>query len=177
MVCRIRHITLYESVRKLLQSEGTQETLSSTNNIEKGIESIRSIPGYKSYIAENGVFAVHISSPRNTLAHQLGELKRLAFEKQNINRNTVTSSWSETPQTYLECIREETIEAENTLDNQEKLKEELGDILWNYTNLLLLLEEDTSMNLVATRATEKYRSRLERLKEDKGWSDRKENKE
>jgi ASC-1-like (ASCH) protein/NTP pyrophosphatase (non-canonical NTP hydrolase) len=173
MVCRIARITLYESVRDLLQAEGTEETLSSTNDIGEGIESIHSIPGYESYIQDNGVFAVHVSSPKETLALQLQELKRLAFEKQNVNRNNDTTNWSETPQTYLECIREETLEVENSLEEQEPLEEELGDVLWDYTNLVLLLDENISFNEISMRAVEKYRSRLEGLNEGKSWSETK----
>jgi hypothetical protein len=40
--------------------EGVEETLSSTNDIEKGIESIESIDGYKTLIKKNGVFAIRI---------------------------------------------------------------------------------------------------------------------
>lgn len=177
MICRIKRITLYKSVRNLLQAEGTEETLSSTDDIEEGIESIHSIPGYESYIQDQGVFAVHVSSPKETLTYQLQELKKLASKKQNINRNSNTPNWSETPQTYLECIREETFEVQNSLEDQETLKEELGDVLWDYTNLLLLLEENNSFNEICVRAVEKYRSRLEGLKEGKSWSDTKANRD
>ena len=52
--------TLYKTVRELLESEGTEKTLSSTNNIGEGIKSVESIPGYKDFIEENGVFAIKI---------------------------------------------------------------------------------------------------------------------
>jgi ASC-1-like (ASCH) protein/NTP pyrophosphatase (non-canonical NTP hydrolase) len=159
MVCQITRITLYKSVRHLLKAEDTEETLSSTNDIEEGIESIHSIPGYESYIQDNGVFAVHVSRPKETLAYQLQELKKLASEKRNINRNNDTPNWSETPQTYLDCIREEILEVENSLEEQEPLEEELGDVLWDYTNLLLLLDENISFNEIFIRAVVSIKNR------------------
>ncbi len=40
--------------------EGTRFTLSSTNNIKEGIESINRFTGYKDGIKENGIHALHI---------------------------------------------------------------------------------------------------------------------
>ena len=40
--------------------EGTRFTLSSTNNIKEGIESINRFTGYKNGIKENGIHALHI---------------------------------------------------------------------------------------------------------------------
>lgn len=58
--CTVERKTLYKSVRELLESEGTECTLSSTNDIEKGIKSVESISNYKELIAKNGVFAIKI---------------------------------------------------------------------------------------------------------------------
>ena len=58
--CTAERITLYKTVRELLLKEGTIHTLSSTNDLEKGIKSIESISGYKEHIAQNGVFALKI---------------------------------------------------------------------------------------------------------------------
>jgi ASC-1-like (ASCH) protein len=55
----------YKTIRELLVQEGTKRTLSSTNNIEKGITSIESIPGYKERIAKNGVFAIEMKDIRS----------------------------------------------------------------------------------------------------------------
>ena len=58
--CVIERKTLYRSVRELLDSEGTKNSLSSTNNIEEGIKSVESISNYKELIAKNGVFAIKL---------------------------------------------------------------------------------------------------------------------
>lgn len=58
--CIVERKTLYKSVRELLDTEGTQHALSSTNNIEEGIKSVESIGNYKELIAKNGVFAIKI---------------------------------------------------------------------------------------------------------------------
>jgi ASC-1-like (ASCH) protein len=58
--CTVEKKPLYKSVRELLESEGTEHTLSSTNNIEEGIKSVESIGDYKELIAKNGVFAIKL---------------------------------------------------------------------------------------------------------------------
>ena len=62
--CTVERKTLYRSVRELLEAEGTERTLSSTNNIEEGIRSVESIGNYKEWIAKNGVFAIKIKDVR-----------------------------------------------------------------------------------------------------------------
>ena len=58
--CTVEKKILYKSVKELLESEGTEHTLSSTNNIEEGIKSVESIGNYKELIAKNGVFAIKL---------------------------------------------------------------------------------------------------------------------
>ncbi|MFH1316556.1 MAG: ASCH domain-containing protein [Candidatus Woesearchaeota archaeon] len=58
--CTIERKTLYKSVKELLESEGTEHTLSSTDNVEEGIKSVESIGNYKELIAKNGVFAIKL---------------------------------------------------------------------------------------------------------------------
>jgi len=60
ILCEIKSIKLYDSVKDLLLSEGTKKTLSSTDNLKEGVESIHSISNYKEYITRNGVFAIQI---------------------------------------------------------------------------------------------------------------------
>ena len=54
------HVQQYRSVRELLEAEGVAKTLSSTNDLEKGIESIHSIPGYVKRIKNGGVYAIEL---------------------------------------------------------------------------------------------------------------------
>lgn len=58
LCCTVSQITLYDSVRQLLITEGVTRTLSSGKDLEDGIKSIESIPGYKDIIKEYGVFAI-----------------------------------------------------------------------------------------------------------------------
>lgn len=58
--CLVEKIKLYSCVRNLLINEGTDRTLSSGKNLEDGIISIESIPGYKEAISVNGVYAITI---------------------------------------------------------------------------------------------------------------------
>lgn len=60
ILCKVERVTLYDTVRQLLEAEGTKHTLSSTNNLEKGIKSIHSISNYKEIIQKNGVFAIQL---------------------------------------------------------------------------------------------------------------------
>jgi len=58
--CVVKRIEIYPSIKELLLKEGTEHTLSSTNDLEEGIKSIESIPNYKKLISENGVFAIEL---------------------------------------------------------------------------------------------------------------------
>lgn len=58
--CIVKENAWYESSLKLLEMEGTRFTLSSTNDINEGIESINRFTGYKEGIKENGIHALHI---------------------------------------------------------------------------------------------------------------------
>jgi len=59
--CIIKRVQHYDSVRKLLETEGTEYTLSSTNDLEKGIKSIHNISDYKERIIKYGVYAIELS--------------------------------------------------------------------------------------------------------------------
>ena len=58
--CSVERKTFYRTARELLEKEGAEHALSSTNDIEKGIKSIESIGDYKELIIKNGVFAIKI---------------------------------------------------------------------------------------------------------------------
>jgi len=58
--CIVERKTLYRSVKELLQTEGTEHSLSSTNDIDEGIKSLESIDNYKELIVKNGVFAIKL---------------------------------------------------------------------------------------------------------------------
>ena len=58
--CLVEDVNHYDSIEELLTLEGTRYTLSSTNDFNKGVESINSINGYKEAMKVNGVYAIHI---------------------------------------------------------------------------------------------------------------------
>ena len=58
--CLVEDVNHYESIEELLTLEGTRYTLSSTNDFNKGVESINSINGYREAMKVNGVYAIHI---------------------------------------------------------------------------------------------------------------------
>ena len=63
--------------------EGTKYTLSSTNNYEEGIKSIKSLNGYEKSIKENGVYAIHIEYLYSN-ENIWDELYNKALEKQKL---------------------------------------------------------------------------------------------
>lgn len=60
ILCKIIKINWYKTIEELLTIEGTEYTLSSTNDFNEGIKSINSFNGYKEGIKENGVYAIHV---------------------------------------------------------------------------------------------------------------------
>lgn len=58
--CIVRENVWYESALKLLEMEGTRFTLSSTNDIKEGVNSINRFAGYREGIKKNGIHALHI---------------------------------------------------------------------------------------------------------------------
>lgn len=60
LLCKVIRKSWYATVRSLLETEGTEYSLSSTNSIEEGIKSIESISDYKEIIKRNGVYAIAI---------------------------------------------------------------------------------------------------------------------
>lgn len=51
----------YQDVRSMLETEGVKNVLSSGGNVEQGIESYNSIPGYKENLPKNGIYAIGIT--------------------------------------------------------------------------------------------------------------------
>ena len=58
--CKVKEVNHYDTIEDLLTLEGTKYTLSSTNDLNEGIKSINSIPGYEEAIQTSGVYAIHI---------------------------------------------------------------------------------------------------------------------
>lgn len=58
--CKIIKVNWYQTIEELLTIEGTEYTLSSTNDFNEGVKSINSIPGYTAGMKKNGVYAIHL---------------------------------------------------------------------------------------------------------------------
>ena len=58
--CRVIKNIWYPTIEELLTIEGTEYTLSSTNDFDEGVKSIKSFNGYEEGIKKNGVYAIHI---------------------------------------------------------------------------------------------------------------------
>lgn len=86
-----------------------------------------------------------------------------------------TSDWFNGSQTYLNEMRTELDEVleEIPLNRRCYLEQELGDLLWDYLNLLLALESETEIQLesVLERACIKFEQRVNGLENGLSWSD------
>lgn len=60
MLCLIKKIKWYKTIEDLLTIEGTKYTLSSTDDFDQGVKSIKSFDGYIDGMKKNGVYAIHI---------------------------------------------------------------------------------------------------------------------
>lgn len=67
ILCIVEKINHYKTIEELLTSEGTEYTLSSTNDFNEGVKSINSISDYRESMKFNGVFAIHIKYINNVL--------------------------------------------------------------------------------------------------------------
>jgi ASC-1-like (ASCH) protein len=60
MVCEVLFVNKYADVRSMLEAEGVKNVLSSSGNIEKGVESYNNISNYKDRILKYGIYAIGI---------------------------------------------------------------------------------------------------------------------
>lgn len=90
-----------------------------------------------------------------------------------------TNSWSKGSITYLfEIINEiKEVEEELTHDRICYLEDELGDILWDYLNLVINLENERGVELssIIERAFNKYDERISGIENCISWDIIKEN--
>lgn len=104
--------------------------------------------------------------------HTLNKLIKLSQKKLEIDKQ---NTWSDGSQTYVEAIKNEIKEAEDEIDNANKilLEDELADILWDYLNILQNLEDENKIdvNSVFERAEQKYSERIEAIENDVSWSE------
>lgn len=104
----------------------------------------------------------------NTLVH-------IARRKNHFDQ---TNPWSNGSSTYLAEICKEVQEVSDEIaqDRQPYLEDELGDVLWDYLNLVLALEKEKGIRLedVLARATRKYEERISGIENGIPWQETKE---
>lgn len=89
-----------------------------------------------------------------------------------------TNPWAEGSSTYLREIQKEIQEVAEEIeqDRQPYLEDELGDVLWDYLNLVLSLEKEKGIKLedVLERAARKYEERVSGIENGILWKETKE---
>lgn len=101
---------------------------------------------------------------------QFERLLEIAQRKNKIDQH---SDWSNGSSTYFEELFNELEEVRAELDsnNVEFLEEELGDVLWDYLNLLLHLDQERriSIDTILTRTIEKFHERVSGIENGESW--------
>lgn len=107
---------------------------------------------------------------KNNQIYNIEKIYKLVEDKAVIDQNT---DWCQGSSTLFAEIRKELDEAESELNDNRKcyLEDELGDILWDYLNLLknLELEDKIEANKVFERCAKKYTERLKGIKNGHSW--------
>lgn len=102
----------------------------------------------------------------------IAELIDIVKLKYQLDKNR---NWSNDSSNYLEEIKKELdeVKAEVIADRPCYLEDELGDVLWDYLNLLNSLEAEGKIQLgsVFNRAKNKYQERVNAIKSGENWSD------
>ena len=102
----------------------------------------------------------------------LEALLALARRKSSIDEN---NSWFKGPDTYLAAIKNEIDEVSEEISASRRcyLEDELGDVLWNYLNLLTAVEKETGINpdAVFARACQKYDERISGIESGESWAE------
>ena len=106
---------------------------------------------------------------------EFNQLLEIAKRKTQFDKG---NSWSNGANTYLADIKEEVDEVLEELPKSRQcyLEDELGDILWDYLNVLTSLEKEQGIDAqaVLARACQKYEERVSGIESGKAWSDIKE---
>ena len=84
------------------------------------------------------------------------------------------ADWSKGSSTYFEELKKEIDEVSDELDSNRQcyLEDELGDVFWDYLNLLQNLEAEGKIltEKVFERASEKYEERLAAISSGSSWA-------
>ncbi len=86
-----------------------------------------------------------------------------------------TNTWYKGSETYFDALYQELEEVgeEITQTRLCYLEDELGDVLWNYLNLLMALEKEQGVDptSVLSRAVNKYQQRVTTIENNGSWAD------
>ncbi|KZN49877.1 MazG nucleotide pyrophosphohydrolase domain-containing protein [Pseudoalteromonas luteoviolacea] len=89
-----------------------------------------------------------------------------------------TNSWYSGSNTYLSALQDEVAEVLVEIPKERKchLEDELGDILWNYLNIILALEKEAGIDMdsIVKRAVNKYEQRVSAIEQGGSWAEVKE---
>lgn len=106
---------------------------------------------------------------------EFNTLLEIAKRKANFDQN---NPWSNGSETYLVEIKNEVDEVIEEIPKARRcyLEDELGDVLWDYLNILTALEKEIGLDAQAVlqRACYKYEERLSGIESGEKWSDIKE---
>ncbi|EJZ8377883.1 nucleotide pyrophosphohydrolase [Vibrio parahaemolyticus] len=100
------------------------------------------------------------------------ELYAIATRKSQYDQ---TNTWFKGVETYLEAIGKEVDEVREEIreDRLCHLEYELGDVLWNYLNVLKALEREKGIDpeKVLERACTKYEQRVSAIESGRSWDE------
>ena len=106
---------------------------------------------------------------------EFDDLLAIAKRKLNFDQNNLFSNGSTT---YLAEMKKEIDEVLEEISQSRNcyLEEELGDVLWDYLNVLAAMEKETGINpqAVLARACKKYDERVSGIEVGEFWENIKE---
>lgn len=99
------------------------------------------------------------------------ELLRIAERKSEFDQS---NSWSSGSETYLAEMKKEIDEVSEEIPKNRQcyLEEELGDVLWDYLNVLTAIQKEQGIcpKAVLTRAIKKYEERVSGIETGESWA-------
>ena len=105
----------------------------------------------------------------------LNNFKKLADIARRKSRFDKGNDWSAGAETYLAEIKKEVDEVIEELPKSRTcyLEDELGDVLWDYLNIVMALEKEQGISLdsVLARAQQKYNERVSGIESGELWKD------